>query len=120
MSRSRATIPANATIRELWLEPDSTLVLQGANGRLVVRDRWVHRGKIAAAQAGSRAQVFVLGDELRLEKPVQGLGLIAPNARVTVTTMANNTKVSVLAGKVVEIQPDVRLICDRAATLPTP
>ena len=120
MSRSRATIPANTTIRELWLEPDSTLVVQGTNARIVVRDRWIHRGRITAAQAGSKAQVFVLGDELRLEKPVQGLGLIAPNARVTITTMANNTKLSLLAGKIVEVQPDVRLTCDRAATLPTP
>ena len=48
------------------------------------------------------------------------LGLIAPNARVTITTMANNTKLSVLAGKIVEVQPDVRLTCDRAARLPTP
>jgi hypothetical protein len=120
MSRSRATIPANTTIRELWLEPDSTLVIQGGSGRIVVRDRWINRGRVAAAQPGNRAEVFLLGDELRLEKPVQGLGLIAPNARVTVTTMANNSRVSVLAGKIVEVQPDVRLICDRTATLPTP
>jgi hypothetical protein len=120
MSRSRATIPANTTIRELWLEPDATLVVQGASPRIVVRDRWIHRGRVAGAQAGSRGQVFVLGDELRLEKPVQGLGLIAPNARVTITTMANNTKLSVLAGKIVEVQPDVRLVCDRAASLPSP
>lgn len=119
MSRSRVTIPAHALIRELWLEPDATLVLQGTTAALVIRDRFIDRGSVVASQPGTQGQILVLGDELRLEKPLQGLGLIAPNAHVTVTTMASATRVPVLAGRTVEVQPDAKLFCDRGATIPS-
>jgi hypothetical protein len=116
-SRSSLTLPASVAIRELWLEPQSTLILP-ANAKLVVRDKWINRGRVISTAASAQGQVFVLGDQLLLERPVSGLALVAPNARVTLTSTAHGTRASLVVGKVVEVQPDVTLYCDRAATIP--
>src|SRR5690606_31135906 len=116
MSRSSLTISADVAIRELWLEPQSTLIVP--NGvRIVIRDRWVNRGRVVSNQANSFGEVFVLGDQLLLEQPVQGLALIAPNARVTVTTMANGTRAPLVVGRTVEVQPDVTLWWERSVAM---
>jgi len=118
MSRGRLVLTGDTQAREIWLEPESTLEFAAANTRVTVRDRFVDRGKVVATAASSSASLVVLGDQVLFERPVTGLAVIAPNARVTVTSQATPSKVGTLVGSVVELQPDVVLSCDRGAKLP--
>jgi hypothetical protein len=65
-----------------------------------------------------RLDVLVTGNEVLLERPVSGVSIAAPNARVSVTTMANQSRFGLLVGRVVEVQPDVTVWCDRQTLLP--
>lgn len=119
-SGSRLIVPfAVVNVRELWLEPDAIVEFQSPNPRLVIGDRWINRGSLISTTAGSQIDIRVLGSEVILERPVTGVSLMAPNAKVTVTTMTNNSHFGILVGDVVEIQPDVRLWCDRSTSLST-
>jgi hypothetical protein len=118
MTNGRLVLSGDTQIRELWLEPDSTLEFAASSTRLTVRDRFIDRGKVVATNSGSTATLFVLGDQVLFERPVTGLAVIAPNARVTVTSQATPSRMGTLVGSVVELQPDVTLACDRGAMLP--
>lgn len=119
-SRARLVIDLDEVrMRELWIEPDAVVELGAASPRLVVRDRVVDRGSILGVRTGQNAELFVLGTEARFERPVRGLSVVAPNARVTVSTLANESRMGLLVGDVVEVQPDVTLWCDRGSSLPT-
>lgn len=114
-SRSRLIIPFTTTrIRELWLEPDSVVQFTAEDPILEVGDRWIHRGSI---EGDGALTVFVSGSEVLLERPVRGASIIAPNANITVTTMADGSRVGLLVGNRVEVQPDVSLWCDRQSQL---
>lgn len=114
-SRARLIIPFQSTrIRELWIEPDAIVEFASPSASLWIGDRWVHRGALVGS---GTLRVGVVGTQVLLERPVRGAYLVAPNARVTITTMATGSKFGLLVGQTVEVQPDVTLWCDRAATL---
>lgn len=104
-------------VRELWLEPDSTLELTASDVHLILRDKLVNRGRIVSHRAGQHGTVTLLGGELVAEAPLSGLAVIAPNSQVVITTMATGTRVPLLVARRLEIQPDVHLWCDQRATL---
>lgn len=115
-SRSTLVVPfTDVSIRELWLEPNARVVFTSGDSRMIVGHRWVHRGTI---EGDGTLEVYVTGQEVLLERPVEGISVLAPNAKVTVTTMANGSRFGLLVGDVIEVQPDVTLWCDRQAQLP--
>lgn len=114
-SRSTLIVPFQSTsIRELWIEPDATVVFEAAAPELFVGERWIHRGTL---QGTGHLTIRVSGSEVQLERRVGGVSLVAPNAHVRVTTGANDSRFGLLVGRTVEFQPDVTLWCDRQSLL---
>jgi hypothetical protein len=115
--RAIITRPVTQT-RELWVEPGATLELQVPNATVVARDTFVFRGVLDGA-TGTEASTFVsYGNEVIIERPISGISLIAPSSKVKVASAANGSKVRLLVGKDVEIEPNVTLVCDRGSTAP--
>jgi hypothetical protein len=102
------------SFRELAIEPGARVVIQPPQPTILIGDRFVLRGTLTGS---SFVQMVVFGGEALFEKPVTGIDLIAPTAKVTITTAATGSKFRRLVGQDVEIQPDNRLTCDRSAVL---
>jgi hypothetical protein len=105
---------SQVSFRELAIEPGARMVIQPPQPTILIGDRFALRGTLTGS---SFVQMVVFGGEALFEKPVTGIDLIAPGAKVTITTAATGSKFRRLVGQDVEIQPDNRLTCDRSAVL---
>jgi hypothetical protein len=116
-SGGRLTLSAGTYfMNTLDLEPQARLNLDQTGGpvQIFVRTSVIDRGQIASV-AGVQGG-FVLGyagtQPLAIEAPFLAGTVVAPNAKVTVTSLGANAFAGELFAHDIEVQPDAVLICD--------
>ncbi len=111
-------VATDVAVTELIVRPGATLRIADSDSHIVVRDRLLFSGSLLATQPGSLLTFAVLGNEAIINRPVSGISVLAPNAALQIGGGTDPSRVHLVVGRDLSIQPGPQLICDRGSRLP--